>query len=83
MMTIRKTGGASVVTIPKAILRSLNLENGSQLEYSVENGAIVLRPVAKDDPLTLEQLLDGVEDGEYYDDSGEFDIQPVGREWPQ
>lgn len=80
MLTIRKTGGASVIALPKAILRSMNLDNGSKLSYSIEDGAIVLRPVEENKKLTLEQLLDGVADGEYYDDSGEFDTPPAGKE---
>ncbi len=79
MLTIRKTGGASAVTLPQSLLRSMGLNNGSKLSYSVENGAIVLRPVVE--KVSLEQLLDGVKDGECYDDSGEFNIQPEGKEW--
>ena len=83
MLTIRKTGGASAVTLPKSLLRSMNLDNGSKLTYTIENGAIVLRPVVEQEKLTIEQLLDGVEDGEYCmspEEREEFEVYPAGKE---
>ncbi len=56
-IAIRQSGGASIVSIPKAILKALSLQVGSTLELSIENNRIVLTP-AVDEP-TLAELLAG------------------------
>ncbi len=55
--TIRQSGGAEIICLPKAILRTLNLGIGSKLELTIENNQIVLSPVNTE--LTLEELLAG------------------------
>jgi len=54
-VAIRQSGGASIVTIPKAITRSLGLDIGSELEITIDQDRIVLTPSKPQ--LTLEQLL--------------------------
>ncbi|MCX7119425.1 MAG: AbrB/MazE/SpoVT family DNA-binding domain-containing protein [Legionellales bacterium] len=80
-LVIRQSGGANIVSIPKAILKTLELHVGSKLDLSVVNNKIVLTPVIKKQ--TLEDLLEGSpkdklafnkEDKEWLDDSA------VGRE---
>jgi antitoxin ChpS len=43
--TIRRQGGAAVMTIPPAFLELLDLEIGSEVELSVESGELVAKPV--------------------------------------
>jgi AbrB family looped-hinge helix DNA binding protein len=54
---IRQSGGANIVSIPKAILKTLDLHPGSSLELSIVDHKIVLTP-SNQDP-TLEFLLEG------------------------
>jgi antitoxin ChpS len=56
-LTIRKSGGAHVISIPKAILEQVGLQTGSLVDMTIENDHIVLMP--KTNPLTLESLLAG------------------------
>ncbi|RJX68618.1 AbrB/MazE/SpoVT family DNA-binding domain-containing protein [Vibrio sinensis] len=52
---VRQSGGANIVSIPKAIVQTLNLQVGSKLELSIIDNKIVLTPV--DENLSLEVLL--------------------------
>lgn len=54
-LTIRKSGGANIVSIPKAILKALELHEGSILDLSIEDHKIILTPVSQE--LTLESVL--------------------------
>ena len=56
-LSIRQSGGASIVSIPKPILKSLGLAVGSVLDVSVEDHKIVLSPVSRE--VTLDELLAG------------------------
>ena len=81
MLTIRKNGGASVVSLPKALLSALGLSDGSRLSYAIEDQAIVLRPVK--DELTVEQLFEHCEPDSCRmseDERDELHTYPVGNE---
>ena len=56
-LAIRQSGGANIISIPKAILKTLGLHVGSTLDLSIINSKIVLTPVIE--PLTLEGVLVG------------------------
>jgi antitoxin component of MazEF toxin-antitoxin module len=56
-LAIRQSGGANIVSIPKAILKTLGLHVGSTLDLSIVDCKIILTPVVE--TLTLEALLDG------------------------
>lgn len=43
--TIRRQGGAAVMTIPPAFLKLLDLDIGSQVELSVEAGGLIAKPL--------------------------------------
>ena len=60
-LAIRQSGGANIISIPKAILKILNLHVGSKLTLSVINSNIILTPVIQDEiqEMTLEGLLSG------------------------
>ncbi len=54
-VTVRQSGGAEIVTIPKAIGSILGLHAGSKLELTIVDNKIVLTPA--DEDLSLEGLL--------------------------
>ncbi|MDQ7048077.1 MAG: AbrB/MazE/SpoVT family DNA-binding domain-containing protein [Enterobacterales bacterium] len=56
-IAVRKSGGANIVSIPKAIIKSLGLRVGSKLDMSVKDNKIILTPI--EDELSLESLLAG------------------------
>jgi len=56
-IAIRQSGGANIISIPRAIVKTLGLKVGSKLDLSIENNKIVLTPLQEDTP--LEELLAG------------------------
>ena len=54
-LSLRQSGGANIVSIPKKILQMLNLHTGDKLDISIEDNKIVLTPKAEE--LSLEQML--------------------------
>lgn len=80
-IAVRQSGGASIISIPKAILKTLGLTVGSKLDLSLEDNKIILSPVKEE--LSLEELLASSpkqsfavteEDREWLDD------KPMGKE---
>ncbi len=55
-VVVRQSGGAEIVSIPKAIGKMLGLHVGSTLDLSVVDNKIVLTPVKEE---SLESLLAG------------------------
>lgn len=53
-VAVRKSGGASIISLPKAIVSTLGLDVGSELELTLSDHKIILTPVAEE---TLEDLL--------------------------
>ncbi|PHM37368.1 AbrB/MazE/SpoVT family DNA-binding domain-containing protein [Xenorhabdus innexi] len=80
-VVIRQSGGANIVSIPKAIVKTLNLHTGSKLELSIQDNKIVLTPIEEE--LTLESLLIG-SPKEYFtltdEDKEWLNAKPVGKE---
>ncbi len=56
-LAIRQSGGANIISLPKAILKTLGLHVGSTLELSIVDCKIVLTPLVEKQ--TLEDLLAG------------------------
>ena len=56
-VAIRQSGGAMIISLPKVILKTLNLQVGSRLELTLEDNKIVLSPITQE--LSLEALLAG------------------------
>lgn len=78
-VAIRQSGGANIVSLPKAIVKTLGLDTGSKLELSINDGQIILTPMKEKE--TLESLLEG-SPKEFFKVSEveNMDIQPAGRE---
>ena len=55
-VAVRQSGGANIISIPKAIVKTLGLHVGSKLELSIVDQKIVLTPIIEEE-LTLEGLL--------------------------
>ncbi|MDX2164644.1 MAG: AbrB/MazE/SpoVT family DNA-binding domain-containing protein [Gammaproteobacteria bacterium] len=81
VIAIRRSGGANIVSLPKTILKMLNLHEGSLLVLTLEDRKITLTPA--EEKLTLEKVLKGSpqkrltlndEDKEWFDSSS------VGKE---
>ena len=53
-ISVRQSGGANIVSIPKAIVNTLGLQVGSKLDLSIENNRIILTPIEES---SLEDLL--------------------------
>lgn len=71
-IAVRQSGGANIVSIPKAIIKSLGLRVGSKLDMSIIDNKIVLTPIAEE--LSLEALLAG-------SPKECFNITAEDREW--
>ncbi|OGO91859.1 MAG: transcriptional regulator [Coxiella sp. RIFCSPHIGHO2_12_FULL_44_14] len=80
-LAIRKSGGASIVSIPKSVLKLVGLGVGSEVELSLENHRIVLTPIEKE--VTLEDLLAGSPKEKLTLDTADrewLNITPKGKE---
>jgi antitoxin MazE len=53
---VQKWGNSLAFRIPKSFASEVDLQNGSSVEVSLEDGKLVIAPVAKPE-LTLKQLL--------------------------
>ncbi len=56
-IVIRQSGGANIVSIPKAVVNTLGLHVGSKLDMSIKDNKIVLTPITEE--LDLQALLAG------------------------
>ncbi|MFU8789905.1 MAG: AbrB/MazE/SpoVT family DNA-binding domain-containing protein [Methylobacter sp.] len=45
--TLRTLGGSVVITVPKQMLRLMNLAVGNQVELTLENGKLIVAPKPK------------------------------------
>ena len=71
-LTIRRSGNAAGINIPKKILKLLNLHIGDELDLDIEKDKIILKPHHED--LTLEQLL-------LDSDKDSFKVTPEDKQW--
>jgi antitoxin ChpS len=59
---IRRQGGATVFSIPPALLKILGAEVGTELTLTVDNGSLVATPAQPRKRYTLAQLLEGADE---------------------
>lgn len=81
-VTVRQSGGAEIVSIPKAIGKALGLHVGSKLDLSIVDNRIVLDPVVK--KTSLEELLADSPRENFSiteEDREWIDTKPVGKEY--
>ena len=80
-VTIRQSGGAEIVSIPKAIGKTLGLKVGSQLDLTIEDNKIVLALVTE--TISLDDLLAASPKSAFQvteEDREWLDERPVGKE---
>ena len=74
---VQKWGNSLALRIPKSFAAEVGLHENGAVELSLEEGALVVHPIASK-PLTLAELLRGVTDENL---PGEWDTGPaVGKE---
>lgn len=82
LVTVRKSGGARIISLPRTVTEALNLDAGSQIVLSVaQDGLVTLKAVNPE--LTLEQMLAGYSPGDFAmaeKDRAWLEIEPVGKE---
>jgi antitoxin ChpS len=72
IVTIRQLKGTNIISIPKAIVKTLGLQTGSKFAISIEEQNIVLTPFAED--LSLVELLAN-------SPKGSFALLEEDKEW--
>ncbi len=81
-ISIRQSGGANIVSIPKVIIKTLGLKLGSKLNLTIQDNKIILTPITEEDD-TLISLLEGSPKECFRitnDDREWLNEQPVGKE---
>lgn len=81
---IRRQGGATVFSIPPALLKMLGVEVGAELTLVVDNGSLVATPTRPKKRYTLAELLEGAEEMATLNKqaAGWNESPPVGNEAP-
>jgi len=59
---IRRQGGATVFSVPPALLKMLGAEVGTELTLAVSNGSLVATPRKQKKRYTLAELLEGADE---------------------
>lgn len=80
-ITIRRSGNAHIVSLPKLLLEQLGIGTGDLLDATLQDGKLVLEPV-KVKKLTLEEILAGITPETYQteEDREWMNMRPVGKE---
>lgn len=82
--TLRASGGAVVMSVPKRLLELVNLQVGSKVEIGVKGDALVVNPARQSKPrYTLEQVLSRCGRNAFRKsraDSSWLDDRPAGKE---
>jgi antitoxin MazE len=77
MSTVQKWGNSLAVRIPAVLAGQLDVKDGAQVELTVRNGELVVRPL-KTEKLSLSDLLKNCKPSQLH---GETDFgEDVGRE---
>ena len=79
---IRRQGGATVFSIPPALLKMRGVEVGQELTLAVDNGSLIATPTKAKKRYTLAELLEGSDEmSELNQQNADWNSgQPVGKE---
>ncbi|MDO4644043.1 MAG: AbrB/MazE/SpoVT family DNA-binding domain-containing protein [Cardiobacteriaceae bacterium] len=82
-ITIRKSGNAQIVSLPKSLLEQLGVGVGDDFDVMLQDGTIILKPIKKHH-LTLGQLLQDVTPEMFQTEEDEvwLTMPSTGKEWP-
>lgn len=80
-VTIRKSGNANIISLPKVLLEQMGAKAGDNLQVTFEDGKIILERPRKELP-TLEWLLEGITPETYNteEDNEWMNMRPRGEE---
>ena len=80
-LTIRKSGNASIVSLPKLLLEQIGVGIGDSFNATLQDGKIILEP-SRVEELSLEQILEGITPETYQtaEDQDWMNMRPVGKE---
>jgi antitoxin MazE len=70
---VQKWGNSLALRIPKSFAQEIKLDQGTEVELSLENGKLFIRRVEDENPYTLEGLLAGITDENIHE---EIDTEP-------
>jgi antitoxin MazE len=60
MTAVKKWGNSLAVRIPAHFAQQLNLTENTPVNYAVVDGSLVIRPITKNAPYSLKELLDRI-----------------------
>ena len=80
-LTIRKSGNAQIISLPKLLLEQIGVGIGDRLDATLQDGKIILEP-RKVKELTLEEILEGITPETYQteEDREWMEMRSVGKE---
>ena len=80
-LTIRKSGNAQIISLPKLLLEQIGVGIGDRLDATLQDGKIILEP-RKVKELTLEEILEGITPETYQteEDHEWMEMRSVGKE---
>ena len=73
-MQVQKWGNSLAIRLPKALCQAVSIEEGNELDFSIENNAIVIKPKSQ----TLEEMLENVTPEMYHKET--FNDGTKGKE---
>ena len=78
----KKVGGSVAVVIPKALVLEMGLSEGTSLEVTCSDDAIIMRKRGRRARRSLKSLVAKIQPASYRRRNREqSDIGPVGKEW--
>ncbi|MBC7501555.1 MAG: AbrB/MazE/SpoVT family DNA-binding domain-containing protein [Herminiimonas sp.] len=80
LQTLRRSGGSLVMTVPKSYIEQNGLQEGSQVELSLEGARMTVNAPRKP-RYTLAELISEMPAGKLPTVEGWNTMQPVGREF--
>jgi antitoxin MazE len=73
-MQVQKWGNSLAIRLPKALCQAISIEEGNELEFSIEKNTIIIKPKT----LSLEDMLKDVTPEMYHAET--FNDGTVGKE---
>jgi len=65
---VQMWGNSLAIRIPKAIAENINISQGTQIEFSLNEGRIILTPI-KGPKYSLNELLDGINNNNLHNET--------------
>ena len=78
-ITIRKSGGSLIMTIPQAYTEQNQIEAGEEMSVEIVGDTLSIKPAKNKKKYSLDQLLAETPEGQHRLDEW-LDMKPVGTE---